>query len=91
MITDRYKAKSLTTNSFVEGSLTIIHDKYYGKHAIIHTTDFITEEGEENNGSWTFYHENIVVDINTIEKINLNNNQQKLTDEDYKKIKKYIY
>ncbi len=61
-----YKAKSLTTNKYVYGALTITTG-YYEGYAIIHTTNIIPEEGEEDVGGWEFLYGNTVVDIDTIQ------------------------
>ena len=62
----KYRAKSLTTNKYVNGALTIT-EGYYKGYAIIHTTEVIPEKGEEDVGGWEFLHGNVVVDINTIQ------------------------
>lgn len=61
-----YRAKSLTTNKYVYGSLTITTG-YYEGYAIIHTTHVVPEKGEEDVGGWEFLHSHAVVDIDTIQ------------------------
>ena len=61
-----YRAKSLTTNKYVYGALTITTG-YYEGYAIIHTTNIIPEKGEEDVGGWEFIFSNTIVDEKTIQ------------------------
>ena len=57
-----YKAKTLESNIYIYGALSILDDNI----AIIHTSEAIPEIGEENVGGIDYVFSNVYVDIDTI-------------------------